>query len=80
MYRVPSTPSSLRPFSTPSRPARARATPQAVPENGYVSCAANEVLLHMSGGFAVDGELFSADPDLGPVRVQDGGTVDFLRL
>jgi hypothetical protein len=59
---------------------RGRATPQAVPENGYVSCAANEVLLHMSGGFAVDGELFSADPDLGPVRVQDGGTVDFLRL
>jgi hypothetical protein len=34
----------------------------------------------MSGGFAVDGELFSVDPGLGPVRVQDGGTADFLRL
>lgn len=59
---------------------RGRATPLAVPENGYLSCAVREVRLHMSGGFAVDGELFSVDPGLGPVRVQDGGTADFLRL
>jgi diacylglycerol kinase (ATP) len=59
---------------------RGRAIPHAVPENGYLSCAAGDVRIDMSGGFAVDGELFSVDPGLGPVRVQDGGTADFLRL
>jgi hypothetical protein len=34
----------------------------------------------MSGGFAVDGELFSVDSGQGPVRVQDGGTAEFLRV
>ena len=49
-------------------------------ENGYVGCAASEVRLHMVGGFAVDGELFSVAPGQGPVRVQDGGAADFLRV
>jgi diacylglycerol kinase (ATP) len=59
---------------------RGRATPHARPENGYFSCTARDVHLHMSGGFAVDGELYSADSRLGPVRVQAGDTVDFLRV
>lgn len=59
---------------------RGRAGAHLVPENGYVGCAASEIRLHMSGGFAVDGELFSVDSGQGPVRVQDGGTADFLRV
>lgn len=59
---------------------RGRVVPLATPENGYFSCAAGDVHLHMSGGYAVDGELFSADSRLGPVQVQDGGAADFLRL
>ena len=52
----------------------------ATAENGYLSCGADEVQLDMDGGFAIDGQLFAADPRSGPVVVQDGGIAEFLRL
>ena len=57
-----------------------RGTSCATPDNGYLSCNAREIQLEMDGGFAIDGELFSADPRSGPVLIQDGGVADFLRL
>jgi hypothetical protein len=57
-----------------------RGTSSATPGNGYLSCSARTIQLEMDGGFAIDGELFSADPRSGPVRIQDGGLAGFLRL
>jgi hypothetical protein len=34
----------------------------------------------MSGGFAIDGELFQADPAQGPLLIREGGRVEFLRI
>ena len=50
------------------------------PADGYVSLAAHEIRLHMSGGFAIDGELFEADTARGPLVIRNGGRVDFLRM
>jgi hypothetical protein len=50
------------------------------PGDGYLSCSARDIRLEMKGGFAVDGEVFNADTRSGPVRVEDGGEADFLRL
>jgi len=50
------------------------------PENGYITCNTSAIQLDMEGGFAVDGELFRADPRTGPVRIEDGGQAEFLRL
>jgi diacylglycerol kinase (ATP) len=47
---------------------------------GYVSCRTNEVRLELRGGFALDGELFQAEPRTCPLRIEDGGTVEFVRL
>ncbi|MCU0561185.1 MAG: acylglycerol kinase family protein [Desulfobacterales bacterium] len=52
----------------------------ATPANGYVSLAAHDIRLHMSGGFAIDGELFDADTARGPLVIREGGRVDFLRV
>lgn len=48
--------------------------------NGYISCSGREIRLEMNAGFAVDGELFGADPRRRSILIQDGGQVDFLRL
>jgi hypothetical protein len=48
--------------------------------NGYVSLAAREIRLSMSGGFAIDGELFQADMAQGPLVIREGGRVEFLRI
>lgn len=52
----------------------------ATARNGYLSCNAREVQLDMDAGFAIDGELFTADRRSGPVLIQDGGVADFLRV
>jgi hypothetical protein len=57
-----------------------RGNSHAIADNGYLSCGAGEIQLELNGGFAIDGELFAADPVAGPVLVQDGGVADFLRL
>jgi len=67
------------PFALPAL-IRGRGSAWATPDNGYLSCTARDIHLEMDGGFAVDGELFSADPGSGPVRIQDGGAADFLRV
>jgi hypothetical protein len=57
---------------------RGRPHPCAHPGNGYIACHAPAVRLDMDGGFAVDGELFSADRRSGPVLIEAGGQADFL--
>lgn len=59
---------------------RSRPASHARPENGYLTCNASAFHLDMDGGFAVDGELFRADSRTGPVRIEDGGQAEFLRL
>jgi hypothetical protein len=59
---------------------RGRPHPCAQPENGYFARRAHAIRLDMDGGFAVDGELFSADRRSGPVLIEAGGSADFLRL
>lgn len=57
-----------------------RGNSYAIAENGYLSCGASEIQLDMDGGFAIDGELFEADTQSGPILIQDGGVADFLLL
>lgn len=57
-----------------------RGNSYATADNGYLSCSADEIRLELDGGFALDGELFAADPHAGPVHVQDGGAADFLHV
>ncbi len=59
---------------------RGRPSRWATPANGYVSLCAREVRLAMNGGFAIDGELFQADPVQGPLVIGDGGRIGFLRV
>jgi len=59
---------------------RGRPHPCAHSGNGYIACHAPAVRLDMDGGFAVDGELFSADRRSGPVLIEAGGPADFLLL
>ncbi len=48
--------------------------------NGYLSLPAHEIRLFLSGGFAIDGELFRADTAQGPLVIREGGRVEFLRI
>jgi hypothetical protein len=57
-----------------------RRNAHAQPENGYISGSAREIRLDMDGGFALDGELFSADARCGSILIQDGGPADFVKL
>lgn len=59
---------------------RGRRNRYAIPENGYVSVNAREIRLDMDGAFAIDGELFRADRERGPLVIQEAGPADFLRL
>lgn len=59
---------------------RGRPSSHVRPDNGFITGSARAIRLDMEGGFAVDGELFSADARSGPVLIEDGGQADFLRL
>ncbi len=59
---------------------RGRPSRWATRANGYVNLGAREVRLSMKGGFAIDGELFQADPLQGPLLIRDGGRVEFVRV
>lgn len=59
---------------------RGRSSRWATRANGYVNLSAREVRLSMDGGFAIDGELFQADPQQGPLLIRDGGRVEFVRV
>ena len=59
---------------------RGRKNRYGTPENGYFSNNVQQVQLTFNSGFTLDGELYKAGAHLGPVVVQDGGKVSFLRL
>ena len=50
------------------------------PDNGYTSHNIDAVQLTMRGGFNLDGQLYTPDCTLGPVRVSYGGHASFLQL
>lgn len=52
----------------------------ATPENGYYSNNAHKVELTMNTRFTLDGQIYTPDPQLGPVVVENGGQASFLRL
>jgi len=56
-----------------------RANRLATPANGYFSHNINELRLTLDGGFTLDGEIYQADSRTGPVVVDSGGIVSFLR-
>ena len=50
------------------------------PANGYTSHNIDHIQLILSGGFNLDGELYTADSALGPVTVSHGGQAYFLKF
>jgi diacylglycerol kinase (ATP) len=50
------------------------------PENGYFSHNAREIRLWIDGAFAVDGEIYHASTQHGPVTVSNGGELEFIRI
>jgi diacylglycerol kinase (ATP) len=50
------------------------------PVNGYISHNVDELQLTLDSGFNLDGELYTPDSRLGPVRVSCGGKASFLQL
>ena len=50
------------------------------PDNGYTSHNIDAVQLTLESGFNLDGELYTPDCRLGPVRVSYGGHASFLQL
>jgi diacylglycerol kinase (ATP) len=58
---------------------RGRASRLATPTDGYTSRNVTEIRLAFDGEFTVDGELFAADRQAGPVVVQHAGPVTFVR-
>lgn len=59
---------------------RGRTHRYATPQNGYYSNNVNKIELTMNTQFTLDGQIYTPDPRLGPVVVEDGGQVSFLRL
>jgi hypothetical protein len=59
---------------------RGRRNRYGTPGNGYFSHNVQQVQLTFTSGFTLDGELYQAEAHLGPVVVQNGGKVSFLRL
>lgn len=58
---------------------RGRHHPFATPEHGYMSHNVHRVEMELEGGFILDGEIFEPSPEY-PLTVDDGGTVNFLRV
>lgn len=56
---------------------RGRKIPIATPENGYFSRRAHEIVLHVNGGFALDGELYEPAPGT-PIVLRDDRRAYFL--
>lgn len=59
---------------------RGRTHHQATPQNGYYSNNVKKIELTMNTPFTLDGQIYTPDPQLGPVVVEDGGQASFLRL
>ena len=50
------------------------------PEHGYYSHNAHSLELHLQDGFTIDGEDYTPNPGLGPVRLSNGGVASFIRF
>jgi hypothetical protein len=50
------------------------------PENGYFSHNARKIQLWLDGTFALDGEMYHASIEHGPVTVSNGGDIEFIRI
>jgi len=59
---------------------RGRAYRHATPQNGYYSHNSDKIELTMNTPFTLDGQIYTPDPRLGPVVVENGGQASFLRL
>jgi hypothetical protein len=59
---------------------RGRQNPQMKPANGYISHNVDEIQLTLNSGFSLDGQLYHADSQQGPVVVAYGGHASFLQL
>ncbi len=60
--------------------ARGRAGRFARPEHGYHSCNSARIELRMRGRLNLDGEMLTASPASGPVRISGSEPLTFLRL
>jgi hypothetical protein len=60
--------------------ARGKPRPTTAPENGYFSHNAGQVRLWFDGSFTLDGEMYQASSDTGPVTVSNGGDLEFIRF
>jgi len=49
-------------------------------ENGYFSHNASRLRLWIDGAFTLDGEIYHASREHGPVSVTSGGNIEFIRL
>lgn len=52
----------------------------ATPENGYISHNTRQLELDMDATFTIDGELYQASREHGPIRVSHGGDIKFLKI
>jgi len=52
----------------------------AIPENGYFSHNARQLELDMDTTFTIDGELYQASREHGPIRISHGATIEFLKI
>jgi len=52
----------------------------ATPGNGYFSHNIRQLELDMDTTFTIDGELYQASREHGPIRVSQGGTIEFLKI
>jgi len=59
---------------------RGRKFRHATPKNGYYSNNVDKIELTMDTKFTLDGQIYTPNPQLGPVVVEDGGQASFLRL
>jgi hypothetical protein len=59
---------------------RGRPNRHAGQENGYFSHNAREIRLWIDGAFTLDGEIYHASTEHGPVTVSNGGDIEFIRI
>ncbi len=58
---------------------RGRHHPMLTPEHGYLNQGIRELRLSLDGGFTLDGELHESDSARGPLLIDSGGELNFVR-
>jgi hypothetical protein len=59
---------------------RGRPGTAAAPQNGYFSHNVDQIRLWLDGTFTLDGEMYDASVDHGPVTVASAGELEFIRI